>query len=390
MKKTNVVLVIVLLIAVLVTPLNGFAAEDSIKISINNELIGFNNTSGYPFADSNSRTLVPFRVTLEKFGATVSWNQITKTAIAEKDGIKIEIPLGAKYILKNGERVENDTEAVSIDGKTYLPIRKVMEAFGATVGWNSFNSTVTITSAKPKVTIVEEIKNKDILVYNIPSTLGNPKLSKEEVAELVGKSPSEIQEKINTVYDLLQYMISAGYDDISGDIKLKDGNFTWHSNTGAEDTIRLNKGNCGATSNMANYILKGDYDEVGYINFSADKAQGGHIFNYVKQDDKYYIIDFLQYPLSNYTRYNYKITQLERLEDYPPYCMKSYGNGGRSYQIKVIVSYTAKSQLPIGDNNSVDGVMRYFPKNTNVKVLYETPSEGKVIEFVDGPASLGF
>ncbi|MDF2803166.1 MAG: hypothetical protein K0S61_3069, partial [Anaerocolumna sp.] len=94
MRKNNlisVVLIIVIIVStVSVTPLNGFAAEKIINISINDELIEFNNTLGYPFADSNSRTLVPFRVTLEKFGATVSWNQDTKTAIAEKDGIKVE------------------------------------------------------------------------------------------------------------------------------------------------------------------------------------------------------------------------------------------------------------------------------------------------------------
>jgi hypothetical protein len=178
MRKNNlisVMLIIAIIVStVSVTPLNGFAAENSIKISINDELIEFNNTSGYPFADSNSRILVPFRVTLEKFGATVSWNQDTKTAIAEKDGIKVEIPLGAKYILKNGERIENDTEAVSKDGKTYLPIRKVMEAFGATVGWNSFNSTVTIVSAKPVIVpsqelteLINELKNQIIFENDI-------------------------------------------------------------------------------------------------------------------------------------------------------------------------------------------------------------------------------
>lgn len=377
MIRISMLLIIVLVLSIFI-PLDSFAAEAGTQISINGKIVQFNDTTGSPFVDESGRTQVPFRITLETFGAKVDWSNSTRTAIAEKDGIIVEVPIGAKYISKNGNKWENDTVACIKDGKTYLPIRKVMEAFGCHVDWDTTSKTVTI----------ENIKNKDILMYNIPKALGIPKLSKQEIEKLVGEEPGVIQSKISTIPDLLQYMISAKYaNDDSGDTKIKEGSFTWHFNRPSESTIKVNKGNCGATANLANFILKNDYEEVGIVNFSADTGQGGHVFNYIKNNGKYYIIDFLQYVMSDYKRYNYKILELDKLEEYPEYCMRSYGNGGEKYQIKIIVAYMAENQMPIANKASgSERVMRFFPKGGNVKVLYETPTEGKLVEFVDGPS----
>lgn len=113
-----------------------------IPILINGEYIEFNDKIGYPFIDENNRTQVPFRIILEKIGAKVEWNNETRTAIAEKDGIKVEVPIDKTFILKNGERIENDTKALIKDERTYLPIRVVLEAFGYEVGWDGKTITV--------------------------------------------------------------------------------------------------------------------------------------------------------------------------------------------------------------------------------------------------------
>ena len=117
-----------------------------ISININGQNIVFTELSGEPFVDESNRTQVPFRVALEAFGADVSWNDATRTAIAEKDGIKVEASIGQNYILKNGVKIQNDTAALIKDGRTYLPIRAVMEAFSADVSWNQDTQTVVIVS----------------------------------------------------------------------------------------------------------------------------------------------------------------------------------------------------------------------------------------------------
>lgn len=64
--------------------------------------------------------------------------------VAEKDGTRVEVPIGAPYLLVNGKRVEMDTTAQIVDTRTYLPIRPVMEAFGAYVTWDNANRLVVI------------------------------------------------------------------------------------------------------------------------------------------------------------------------------------------------------------------------------------------------------
>ena len=97
-----------------------------------------------PFLDSAGRTQVPFRLTMESFGCAVYWNNETRTAVAEKDGTRVEVPIGAPYLLVNGKRMEMDTTAQIVDTRTYLPIRPVMEAFGAYVTWDNANRLVVI------------------------------------------------------------------------------------------------------------------------------------------------------------------------------------------------------------------------------------------------------
>jgi Leucine-rich repeat (LRR) protein len=121
-------------------------ADTNIGVSINGKAVEFSNTR--PFIDENGRTLVPFRAVLESFGAKVDWDSQNNTAIATKEKITVRIPTGVNYILKNDEKIENDTITVNINGSLYLPIRAVLEAFDASVGWNANTKTVDVTTQK--------------------------------------------------------------------------------------------------------------------------------------------------------------------------------------------------------------------------------------------------
>lgn len=123
------------------------------SVSINNQLIQYTTYSGMPFIDSAGRTQVPFRLTLEKFGASVTWSSQTRTATAVKDGITVRVPIGKNYIYRNTEVIYNDTSALIKDSRTYLPIRVVLEAFGASVKWNeSFSRVEILTGTQPPLT----------------------------------------------------------------------------------------------------------------------------------------------------------------------------------------------------------------------------------------------
>lgn len=142
MKKFVLILSFVLVLMMsLVT-----AYADEIIINIDSVKVEFNDDYGFPFIDENSRTLVPFRATLEKYGAEVKWNDENKTAIAVKGDITVEVPIGENYIIKDGDKIPVDTAAKVVSGRTYLPIRAVIEAFGSSVEWDSALNTVVITT----------------------------------------------------------------------------------------------------------------------------------------------------------------------------------------------------------------------------------------------------
>ena len=142
MKKFVFILSLVLILAL--SSVTAFA--DEIIINIDSVKVEFNDDLGFPFIDENSRTQVPFNATMTKYGAKVDWNNESRIAIATKGDIVVEVPIGENYILKNGEKITVDTAARIVNGRTYLPIRPVLEAFGSEVQWDSQLNTVVITT----------------------------------------------------------------------------------------------------------------------------------------------------------------------------------------------------------------------------------------------------
>lgn len=112
------------------------------SINVNGSNVSFTDVTGYPYVDENNRTQVPLRVTMEQAGAKVTWDQAAKIATIEKGATVVKVPIGVNYILVNDKQVSTDTAAVIKAGRTYLPIRAVLEAVGFGVKWDSTTQTV--------------------------------------------------------------------------------------------------------------------------------------------------------------------------------------------------------------------------------------------------------
>ncbi|NBK20484.1 MAG: hypothetical protein EOM68_00445 [Spirochaetia bacterium] len=102
-----------------------------------------------PYIDSNGRTFVPLRFIAERLGATVDWEQATKTATITDGGTVVKMSVGDAFFTKNGEKKTMDTAAVQVESspgyvRTLVPIRFVAEALGKTVGWDNANKLVII------------------------------------------------------------------------------------------------------------------------------------------------------------------------------------------------------------------------------------------------------
>ncbi len=117
-------------------------ADSSVNINISGTLVSFDENLGYPFIDENSRTQVPFRAVMEACGAEVFWDPEKRIASAAKGDMYIDIPIGESKVYKNGYPVYNDTYSRIVNGRTYLPIRIVLESLGYHVLWIGSERTV--------------------------------------------------------------------------------------------------------------------------------------------------------------------------------------------------------------------------------------------------------
>ena len=90
------------------------------------------------------RTVLPIRVIAEALGASVSWNEAEQTVTIVKGEMTIVIYIGQAFALVNGEPVALDQPAFIENGRTYLPLRFIMENLGAEVTWDALTQKVTI------------------------------------------------------------------------------------------------------------------------------------------------------------------------------------------------------------------------------------------------------
>lgn len=83
----------------------------------------------------NGRTLVPVRGVLEAIGATVDWNQATKTATAHLGEFSASVTVDKYTAYVDGYAVNLDVPAKIVNGRTMVPLRFMAEALGYDVSY---------------------------------------------------------------------------------------------------------------------------------------------------------------------------------------------------------------------------------------------------------------
>lgn len=91
------------------------------------------------------QTLVPLRYVAEWLGADVAYEAETATTTLEARGKTIVVKRNSRQAHVNGESVQLVAAPFLRNGITYVPVRFVGEALGATVDWNSQTQVVAIT-----------------------------------------------------------------------------------------------------------------------------------------------------------------------------------------------------------------------------------------------------
>lgn len=137
------------------TAMEGLSREEInnyIWIVIDNKPISFTSQDGMgiPFIDENNRTLVPIRKLLETIGAEVSYISDADGKVisvsAARNGTYIKLNIDSDKYTVNENELTMDTAAVIKDGRTYIPARPVLEAFGYKLSYSEAGKSMYAAS----------------------------------------------------------------------------------------------------------------------------------------------------------------------------------------------------------------------------------------------------
>ena len=248
----------------------------------------------------------------------------------------------------------------------------------------SFADGYTITTNSPGIELVyysvdpqepgQHIKPENISSYKLSSMLGGVTLSADEVTALVGQEPAVIREEIKTAGDLLMFMLAARITEGDGCYCTEVNGHTWHWNMDARTFLRKGRGGCGDCANLANYMLDGDYEEVGFMDHTYYPGFGGsHVYTYILYENQYYIVDFSWFIFENYEpTKDYPVTVLNALDQWAARVNQVYQN------VCLAMAYdTPGMQYPVifGEayQQEFGGVYYILPEGAEYTVLYEAP-----------------
>ena len=122
----------------------------------------------------DARTLVPLRGVFEALGATVYWNNDTRSVTAYKDGTTVELAIGSSTMYVNGQPKYLDVAGQIINDRTMVPLRAISEAFGAIVYWDNDTRTVRVYSDESTVPSDPDEPDADNPEINDPAEPENP------------------------------------------------------------------------------------------------------------------------------------------------------------------------------------------------------------------------
>lgn len=138
-----------ILCAIMFLSVSAIAAEGEVSVVVNGNAVAFDVKPQI----INDRTMVPLRAIFEALGATVEWDDATKTVSAYNEEVLVTATIGVNEITVNGKVLTTDVAPCIVESRTLVPARFVAEAFGCDVNWDANTRTVHIT--KPEVPYYE-------------------------------------------------------------------------------------------------------------------------------------------------------------------------------------------------------------------------------------------
>ncbi|MDD4775136.1 MAG: N-acetylmuramoyl-L-alanine amidase [Syntrophomonas sp.] len=134
----------------------------------------------------NGRILVPMAAIFRSMGATVEWNQSTRTVTAVRGTTKVVLPIDSYTPTVNGTVWKLDVPARIVGNRTLAPLRFVGEALGGTVTWDAAKFTAIMTS--PPAVASNSSKLARVVAVNVGSSTVNLRGGPDTTYPLVGQA----------------------------------------------------------------------------------------------------------------------------------------------------------------------------------------------------------
>lgn len=166
MKRSIITILTILLVFSLFSSSLALAYELPVRIVVNGQKITLPDAQ--PFIDAQSRTQVPLRFVSEALGAKVGWDSKSQKVTVKLDGKNVVLYIGKREYQVDGVTKKMDTGALLKQNRTFVPIRFVSEALGASVKWESVIRTVYInTDGKTPEPVGDEVKVAEVHGFTI-------------------------------------------------------------------------------------------------------------------------------------------------------------------------------------------------------------------------------
>lgn len=317
------------------------------------------NVKVKPFI-KNDRTLVPVRFISESLGAEVGWDKSTSTVTVKSNNKTVKLVIGSKKMTVGKSSVEIDVAPLISEGRTYLPLRSLVEALGKKVFYDRgliiIGNNENLFDVKNEKSLIDQVISK---VNNLP-VVG----SKEELKKLLGNTGDNRMYKWNGVTVASDKAVSEAAPVMNG----------------AEQNLKSDESGEQATGgdySGTNVQVQG-VDEADVV-----KTDGEYI--YQVNNDKIVVIK--AYSSSQGVESKMKVMSTIQFENSNFMPMEMYIDG--NYLVAIGNYYEdlkprgeIKPGKEIPEENAVDekmSIMPYYPqKNTTKAIIYDMTDKAQL------------
>ncbi|MBT9156211.1 MAG: hypothetical protein DDT37_01195 [Firmicutes bacterium] len=144
------------------------------------------------------RVMVPVRAIVEAMGAVVGWDEEARTVSITRGETTVSLTIGALAARRNGRAVELDVPAFIANGRTLVPLRFISETLQYGVTWDE---------SRMRVSIISRLERLNLLGPIAPLTFPFFRLRDEQAASPIAR---EAQVHIARTVDMLRAQAITG------------------------------------------------------------------------------------------------------------------------------------------------------------------------------------